>query len=53
MLEFACPGIDKGVGRAEPDQSEQARTIGGTIKMCFGQAANGAIELREKVSAQK
>src|SRR5688572_26439154 len=49
ILEFACPGINKGVGRAEPDQGEKARTIGGTIKMCFGQAANDPIELGEKV----
>src|SRR5580765_3657459 len=49
ILEFACPGIDDAVSRAKPDQGEKARAIGGTIKMCFGQAANGPIELREKI----
>src|SRR5262249_52747782 len=49
VLEFACPGIDKGVSRTEPDEGEQARTIGGTLNMCFGHVTNDPVHLCGKV----
>ena len=53
MLKFARPGCNDTVCRANPDQGEKAGAIGGTIKMCFGQAANDPIECVKKFSAQK